>query len=108
MATLTITKGDGTVVNLPEPIKLSYARMELSGSESGRDNAGDNFIDYIATKRKLEVEWGTLTSSQMSTLLQATEETFFQLTFPDAYLGTSATMTCNKGDRVTSGPAKIR
>jgi len=61
------------------------------------------FRDRVAIKRKLTCKWGPLTSSQLSTILQAVSAQFITLTFPDGYYGENKSMTCYVGDR--SAPA---
>lgn len=55
--------------------------------------------DRVAVKRKLECRWGALTTSEISTLLKAVKDTFFTVTYLDAYEGKDVTKTFYVGDR---------
>ena len=67
-----------------------------------RNAAGTMLIDRVAVKRKLEMEWGPLTNSEMSTLLTSVSDVFFTVTYPDPKTGSSNTITCYVGDRTAA------
>lgn len=94
MATLKI---NGTDVK--EPASLQFGLQDIDSSNAGRNLDGDMLRDRIAKKRKISCVWNGLTDSEISTLLTAMEDESFSLTYPDALLGTSRTMTVYVGDR---------
>lgn len=99
MEVLKVTKKSGSVVSLPAPDELKWNISDLDADGTGRNQNGDMFRDRVAVKRKLECSWRPLGSDEMATLLQAVDEVFFDLTYPDAMTGTDRTMTCYVGDR---------
>ena len=99
MDVLKVTKADGTVVVLPAPEELKWGLSDLDADGTGRAQNGELFRDRVAVKRKLECTWLPMTSEKMSSLLQAVEDTFFTLNYPDALTGTTRSMTCYVGDR---------
>lgn len=62
MATLTV---NGTV--LPEPSKITNNLYMIGDSK--RNAAGTMNLQYIANKRKYNVEWGTMTAAQLYSLI---------------------------------------
>ena len=68
-------------------------------STADRNAQGLIVIDRVATKRKIEMEWGALTNTEISTLLSAVTAMFFTVTFPDPQTGAAKTITCYAGDR---------
>ena len=73
MAILTITKADGTNVPLPDPSEYSWGLQDVS--------------------------WPPMKAAPMSTLLQAVDDVFFDVSYPDAMTGTTRKMTAYVGDR---------
>ena len=55
--------------------------------------------DRITTKRKLTCEWPALSMGEISTLLQAVQNVFFTVTYPDPMEGENITKTFYVGDR---------
>ena len=87
-------------VALPAPTVLQPGILDLDSEEgTGRDQTGTAFRDRIAVKRKVHCEWGVLTRQEMSSLLNATSEPSFSLTYPDPMTGTLNTITARIGDR---------
>lgn len=84
-------------VDIATPKTYDATVNDLDG-ESNRNANGELIRDRIAVKRKLNLEWGPLTQSQISTLLNAVSSVFFTVTFPDPQLGI-ATKTMYVGDR---------
>lgn len=99
MGLLKVKKNDSTVVNLRDPAKMSFCLYDLDSSETGRNQNGDLFRDRKSVKRKLTCNWSGLTNEQLQTILNATTDQFFELTFPNPMTGAMATMTCYVGDR---------
>lgn len=86
-------------VDMPDPSSFSVSIMDLDSEESRRNILGKLNRDRVAVKRKLNCEWGPLTMSQISTLLNAVKDEFFQVTYPDPFVGGEATKTFYVGDR---------
>lgn len=101
MDVLTVTKASGAVKALPAPAEIKWSISDLDADGTGRNQNGDLFRDRVATKRKLECTWLPQTSENMSSLLQAVEDTFFTLSYPDALTGGTRSMVCYVGDRST-------
>ena len=84
-------------VKIATPKTYEATVSDLDG-ESNRNANGDLIRDRIAVKRKLNLEWGLLTQSEMSQILNAVSRVFFTVTFPDPQLG-MVTKTMYVGDR---------
>ncbi|MGG7199342.1 DUF6711 family protein [Clostridium butyricum] len=90
---------NGTEIAVPKSYKVTVSDID---GESNRNANGELVRDRIAVKRKLEMEWGPLDDSEISILLKAVKDTFFEVTFPDPQEGI-LTKTMYVGDR--SAPA---
>lgn len=99
MAIITVKKNDGTVVALPDPNSFSWSLQDIDADGTGRNQNGDTFRDRVAVKRKWTMTWSALHPEEMSVLLNAVTDVFFEATGPDALLGGNYTMTCYVGDR---------
>lgn len=99
MDVLKVKKKSGSTVVLPTPSELKWSLSDLDADGSGRNQNGDMFRDRVAVKRKLECTWPPLLANEMSELLNAVSDIFFELTYPDAMTGSNRTMTCYVGDR---------
>ena len=84
-------------VQITAPKTYEATVTDLDG-ESNRNAKGELIRDRIAVKRKLNLEWGPLTQSEIQTLLNAVSSVFFTVTFPDPMSGT-ITKTMYVGDR---------
>ena len=84
-------------VKIATPKSYEALVSDIDG-ETNRNADGDLLRDRIATKRKLNLEWGPLSQSEISTLLNAVSSVFFTVTFPDPQLG-MITKTMYVGDR---------
>lgn len=89
---------NGVVLKTP---KKFIASLEDIDSDSGRNANGDMIRDVITSKRKLDLEWGPLTDSEISTILKAIKEPFFQATYPDPEEGMIVTKTFYAGSKST-------
>lgn len=103
MAILTITKANGTIVELPDPQQLTWGIQDVDADGTGRNQRGLTFRDRVAIKRKLTCVWPPVDSSKMSILLNAVTDEFFTINYPDALTGGYKSMTAYVGDR--SAPA---
>lgn len=89
-------KINGVAVKTPKKVGISYNK--IAADSSGRDAAGFMHIDYIATKTKLEVEWGPMSDFEVSRILSLIKQTFFTIEYPDAEQGRQVTKTFYSGD----------
>src|SRR5690554_271703 len=85
-------------VTIPTPKTFKVGISDLDG-ETGRNARGDMIRDRITTKIKLEMEWGPLTNTEISTLLNAVKNVFFEVEYPDPFVGGYRTSTFYVGDR---------
>lgn len=88
-------KINGVAIATP---KIYEATVSDLDGESNRNAAGQLIRDRIAVKRKLNLEWGTLSQSEIAPILNAVSGVFFTVTFPDPQLGI-ITKTMYVGDR---------
>ncbi|MEN8079099.1 DUF6711 family protein [Clostridioides difficile] len=88
-------KINGVAIATPKGYEASITDLD---GESNRNANGEMIRDRIAVKRKLTCEWGLLSQSEISTLLNAVSSVFFTVTFPDPQLG-MITKTMYVGDR---------
>lgn len=84
-------------VQIATPKTYEVTVSDLDG-ESNRNAKGELIRDRIAVKRKLNLEWGPLTQTEIQTLLNSVSDVFFTVTFPDPELG-MITKTMYVGDR---------
>lgn len=85
-------------VAMPAPSGYTVGIMDIVNAE--RNSRGTMFIDLIATKVKLEVEWKILTQVEITKILGAIESNVtFSVTYLDPKTGTNKTSTFYKGDR---------
>ena len=100
MATVLEVKKDGKWAPLPNPKSMEYALQDLDSEDgAGRNQKGLMFRDRVAVKRKLTCQWAPLNAEDMSDLLTAMKDTFFEIRFPDALTGERDSMTVYVGDR---------
>lgn len=91
---------NGTEIVFPKSYQVILSDID---GNSERNANGELIRDRIvAGKRKLEMEWQPLTQEEMSALLTATEDTFFEVSFLDPKEGTK-TCTMYVGDRTAPG-----
>lgn len=77
-------KINGVTIATPSVFEPSIEDID---GESNRNANGDLIRDRIAVKRKLVLEWPSLTQDEMSMLLNEVKDIFFSVTFPDPQLG---------------------
>jgi len=84
----------GTKVARPADIKVG--RFDLT--KSNRTASGKMVMEYIATKRRVDVVWRYIPDADLQVILNllAANKPFFTLEYPDA--GGQQTMTCYAGD----------
>ena len=83
--------------NHPSPDKITPSMYDIT--EGGRDATGKMHLDKIATKYKIQVEYGVLTSDEVKRILTSIKPLFFNITFDDPESGTTKTIEVYKGDR---------
>jgi hypothetical protein len=75
---------NSTSVKTPKAFSVEISDLE---GETHRNAKGDLVRDRLATKRKLTVEWGPLTQSEVSTILATMTNAFFTIQYPDPAAG---------------------
>ena len=87
-------------VAVEDPITFQVVYQDIDG-ETYRDASGQLHRDRLATKIKLKCSWGVLDPIQTSQLLNAVQDQFFDVNYPDPKLGDYTTKTCYVGDRTS-------
>lgn len=90
-------KINGVVVKAPQ--KFQVGIQTIDSDTSGRTAAGTMRRDIIDDKVKLECEWGPLSDSEVSIILNSMNGAFFSMEYPDPKVGGQATKTFYVGDR---------
>lgn len=82
------------------PAMVKVGRFDLT--KSNRTASGRMVMEYIATKRRVDVTWKYLPDADLQTILNvlAANKPFFTLEYPDA--GGQQTMECYAGDISTT------
>ncbi len=81
-----------------QPAEITYNRYDLDSEDSFRSLSGEMQRDRVATKVKLECRWNGLTAQEMSDILGAMEDVFFNISYYDPLSGPT-TKTFYVGDR---------
>lgn len=89
-------KINGVAIPTPKSFKVGYNDID---GETNRNAKGDLTRDRIATKRKIECEWGPLSPTEISQVLKAVQPEFFQCEYPDPLEGTFITKTMYTGEK---------
>lgn len=84
-------------VEIPTPSDYSVGIQDISKAE--RNANGTMIIERIATKRKLELSWKSLSKENLSKILNAVSPVFFQVEYVDPQDGGVKTGTFYCGDR---------
>ncbi|MBG9737087.1 DUF6711 family protein [Paenibacillus alvei] len=69
------------------------------GNSSVRTANGTLNRDRVAVKRQIDMTWGVLSEKQISSILKAMSNVFFDFTFPDPMAGGSLTKKMYVGNR---------
>ena len=93
MAILNINSTD-----IKDP-KVFQVEIQDIDKESERNANGTMVRTRVATKRKLNIEWGPLSNSEISNILKSVESVFFTAKYPDPMVGGYTTKTFYVGDR---------
>lgn len=86
---------NGIEVKAPKTFEATISDLD---GETNRNAYGDLLRDRITVKRKLNMEWGPLTQSEIAPILNSVSGVFFTVKFPDPELGIT-TKTMYVGDR---------
>lgn len=89
-------KINGVAIAAPKSFSVDIEDVD---GESGRNTKGQMLRDRIAVKRKINLEWPPLNDIQISTILKAVQNVFFQVTYPDPMEGMEVTKTMYVGSR---------
>lgn len=89
-------KINGVAIATPSSFQVTISDID---GETSRNANGDLIRDRIAVKRKLELQWNHLSTSAISTILQAVQNVFFNVEYPDPMTGTLTTKNFYVGDR---------
>lgn len=91
-------KINGVAIATPKAFKVTISDLD---GETNRNAKGELIRDRIAVKRKLECEWPPLTMVEISAILQAVKDIYFQVEYPDPMDGAVITKTFYVGDRTS-------
>lgn len=93
-------KFNNVAIAAPNVFQVSF--KDLDSDSSSRNAKGTLLRDRIrAAMRTIHCEWGTLTTSEISTILQNVNSVSFSVYYPDPMSGAWDTRTVYVGDRVT-------
>jgi len=82
------------------PEQFSVTTMDLdNGDSSVRTSNGTLTRDRIAVKRQIDMSWGLLNWSEISSILQAMGGVFFDFYYPDPMVGDYVTKKLYVGNR---------
>lgn len=98
---LKVTRSNGDIYWLPNPNGMEVAIQDIDSASTGRSVTGLMFRDRVAVKRKLNCTFPPLYSSDMKLTLEAMQDQFFTLEYPDAMTGARKSITAYVGDRTT-------
>lgn len=87
---------NGASVPAPDTYEVTISDLDASANRSGN---GTLFRDRIAVKRTINLSWTSLTSSELSSLLQAVSSVFFTVIYRDPQLNSVNTGTFYVSDR---------
>lgn len=91
-------KINGVPIKSPSVFQVDI--YDLDSPDTARNTLGEMLRDRIAVKRKLICEWPPLTMAEISPLLQAVKDVYFEVAYPDPVTGNLAeTKTFYVGDR---------
>lgn len=96
---LVVTRANGSVITLPYPQEYTPDIYDVDAATTGRNAAGTMIRDRVARKHKWSCKWAALTHTQLTTLLQATQDSAFTLTAVDIFTGTRQSFRVYVGDR---------
>ena len=89
----------GGTTYVPAPKKYQWGLQDISDSKAGRTEDELMHKNRTGQKVKLELEWEALSLSDASTVLQAFNPEYVEITYLDAMAGNFLTKTFYIGDR---------
>lgn len=89
------------------PSVFTWGLQDNSASDAGRvqDENDTMYKNRTSQKRKLQLAWNAPTPAQTASILQAVNDEYFSVTYPDAMSGVNETRTFYVGDR--TAPVKL-
>lgn len=82
------------------PATYQVMPFDLDAQEgTGRSANGLGYRSRVAVKRQIEMSWGPVSWSTMSTLLKQMRNSYFEVTYPDPMTGQMETKTFSVGNR---------
>ncbi|MHB8061251.1 MAG: DUF6711 family protein [Ruminiclostridium sp.] len=82
------------------PAEFSVTTLDIDdGETTARTADGKLHRERIAVKRQIDMSWGILTWAQISGILTAMANEFFQFYYPDPFAGAYLTKTFYVGNR---------
>lgn len=92
-------------VDMPNPSKLQWSLQDVSLGESGRDDRGYMYKSRVTQKRKIELAWSAVSTSDAATILTAFNPEYVDVRYFDPMEGSWQIKNFYVGDR--SMPVKI-
>ncbi len=91
---------DGTpITGMIKDGGVKWSRNDIDGANAGRNLAGTEIRDRIATKIRLDITCRKLTYAELSQLMGLLYPEFVSVSYADPLFGTrTAVMYCNKND----------
>jgi hypothetical protein len=89
---------NGVEVAAPKTFKVNV--IDLDSNDTTRNAKGVLLRDRLRVMRTIDCEWGPLTSSEISAILQIVSPTGVSVTYPDPMSGQDETRTMYAGNRV--------
>lgn len=93
---MSIIQINGADIPAPLPFSVEIADQDLNSDTDANANLHRNRVNV---KRKIALEWGPLTWNQISTILTAMKDVFFDATYPDPLTGSYETKRFYVGNR---------
>lgn len=87
------------------PSKMEWGLQDVSGSDAGRTEDGYMFKNRVTQKRKLQLEWWGIGTTEAARILQAFNPEYINVTYFDPLIGDTVTKTFYTGDK--SAPVKM-
>lgn len=91
-------KVNGEVIVSPSTFEPTIIDLD-NGESTNRGADGTLNRDRIVVKRQINMAWGVLSNDEISSLLQAMSDVFFEFRYPDPMEGNYVTKTFYVGNR---------
>ena len=99
---ITFKTKEGQKIASCIPSGYQWSLYSVNRADSGRTYDGKMYTNRVTQKRKLELEFHGVSWQQASLLLQAVNNEYFKVQYPDMLTGTMRTMECYRGDVETT------